>query len=66
MTVIKKFIAVSAFVWACIISAVALMLPPEGEISASVLVLIAQLRVLVSSVVGFDLPVIINRHGTKD
>lgn len=60
---IKTIIAVCSFFWACVISAVALMLPPAGVIDSTVLVLVAQLLVLVSTIVGINLPIIINRNG---
>lgn len=62
---VKTIIAVCSFFWACVISAVALMLPPRGIIDSSVLVLIAQLLVLVSTIFGINLPIIINRNGSN-
>lgn len=47
-------------VWAVVLSAVALMLPPAGTIDASVLILIAQILVLVATILGFNLTNIIN------
>lgn len=65
MDKVKISLALGAFLWAIIISCVALFMPPEGEISASVLLLIAQLLVLVSSLVGFNFPLIMNNNADK-
>lgn len=65
MELTKKVIAVCSFAWACVLSAVALWLPPQGIIDSSVLVLVAQLLVLVSTIVGINLPIIINRNGDR-
>lgn len=60
MTAIKKIVALGSMVWAVVLSAVALMLPPAGTIDASVLILIAQILVLVATILGFNLTNIIN------
>lgn len=62
MNKVKTIICLGAFFWACVISGAALYLPPQGEIDSSVLVLIAQLLVLVSTIVGIDLPIIIKKN----
>lgn len=61
----KLSIVVGAFLWAVVISAVALMLPPRGVIDSSVLILVAQLLILVSTIVGVNLPVIIKQNGNN-
>lgn len=60
MTAIRKIVALGSMVWAVVLSAVALMLPPAGTIDASVLILIAQILVLVATILGFNLTNIIN------
>lgn len=56
---------VFCILWACILSFVALLLPPRGEIDGSVLVLIAQVLLLVATCVGLKMPVIVNGTQTK-
>lgn len=60
----KIFIVISSFFWSCVVSAVALWLPPQGVIDSSVLIFIAQLLLLVCTIIGVELPIIINRNGT--
>ena len=61
---IKIIIAVASFVWALLLSAVALFLPPQGEIDQSVLLLVAQLLLLTATLLGVDSYVDrITRHG---
>lgn len=55
-------IAVVAFCWAVVVSAVALWLPPAGVIDSSVLVLIAQILILVGTFCGIDVPIVFNRN----
>lgn len=62
MATIKKVVAIAAFIWAVVLSAVALMLPPSGVIDSSVLILIAQILVLVATILGFNIPTFFN-HG---
>lgn len=63
MVATRKVVIGFCIVWASVLSFVALLLPPRGEIDSSVLVLIAQVLLLVATCVGLNLPVIIN--GTK-
>jgi len=51
---VKVGIAIAAFVWALVLSVVALFLPPQGEIDQSVLILVAQLLVLSATMLGVD------------
>lgn len=60
MDTIKKTIALGALIWAIALSTIALLLPPKGIIDSSVLILVAQILVLVASILGFSLPNIIN------
>lgn len=62
----KLSIVVGSFLWAVVISGVALMLPPRGVIDSSVLILVAQLLILVSTIVGVNLPVIIKQNGNNN
>lgn len=63
MVTTRKYVIGFCILWACVLSFVALVLPPMGEIDSSVLVLIAQVLLLVATCVGLQLPVLIN--GTK-
>lgn len=61
---IKRIVVVGSLAWAVVLSFVALMLPPRGEIDGSVLILLAQVLVLIATVLGFQVPSIVN--GYKD
>lgn len=51
---IKKRLSVAAFVWACLLSGVAMAIPPQGQIHQSVLFLCAQFLVLCATLLGVD------------
>lgn len=57
----KQGIAVASFILAAFISITALFLPPQGIIDYSVLVLIAQLLILVCTIIGVKLPNVIKK-----
>lgn len=59
MEATKKIVVIGSMAWAVVLSAVALMLPPQGVIDSSVLILIAQVLVLVATILGFHLKPII-------
>lgn len=65
MSTIKKIIIISAMVWAIVLSLIALFIPPKGVIDPSVLILIAQILVLVATILGFNLTNIIKSNGTN-
>jgi len=55
----KKYLSLASFVAALVFAAVGLLLPPQGEIDSSVLILVAQLLVLCATFLGikdFQLP----------
>lgn len=61
MEATKKIVVIGSMAWAVVLSSVALMLPPQGVIDSSVLILIAQVLVLVATILGFHLyPIIKN------
>ena len=66
---VKVVIAIAAFIWALVVSGMALFLPPQGEIDQSVLILIAQLLVLSATMLGVESYVdnfrAIEKNGTR-
>jgi len=48
----KKYMSVASFVAAVLFAAAGLLLPPQGEIDGSVLLLVAQLLVLCATFLG--------------
>lgn len=53
---IKKALAVGAFVAAVALGLTGMVMPPQGEIDPSVLVFTAQLLVLCATMLGLKLP----------
>lgn len=54
---IKMIIALVSFISAIIIGFWAMLIPPEGEISSSVLFFVAQLLVFVTTLLGLNLTI---------
>lgn len=58
----RKFLSLGAFLSALVFAAMGMWIPPQGEISGSVLILIAQLLVLCATMLGIkDYTSIINK-----
>ncbi|MCF2562528.1 hypothetical protein I6E12_00140 [Prevotella brevis] len=58
----KRILSVASFVCAIFFAAAGMMMPPQGEISGSVLILVAQLLILCATFLGIkDYRNIINR-----
>jgi len=51
----KKYLSIASFVSAIIFAALGMWMPPQGEISGSVLILVAQLLVLSATFLGSPL-----------
>lgn len=64
MVTTRKYVIGFCILWASVLSFVAIVLPPLGEIDSSVLILIAQILLLVATCVGLQLPLIINETKT--
>jgi len=59
----KKYLSIASFVSAIIFAALGMWMPPQGEISGSVLILVAQLLVLCATFLGIkDYTNLINRN----
>lgn len=65
MSTTKKIIIFASMIWAILLSIAALFIPPKGVIDPSVLILIAQILVLVATILGFNLTNIIKSNGTN-
>lgn len=55
MTRVKMFLAIGSFAVASLFGAAAILLPPQGEVSASANALIAQFLLLCATILGVDI-----------
>lgn len=58
--------ALACLVWAIAVSIAAMIIPPAGVIDSSVLVLIAQIFVLIATLIGISLPSSIHKYVNQD
>lgn len=62
----QRVMALACLVWAIAVSIAAMIIPPAGVIDSSVLVLIAQIFVLIATLIGISLPSSIHKYVNQD
>ena len=53
----KKYLACAAFVFACLLVAVNMFMPPQGEVQQSIIYIFAQLLLFSATLLGVDMVV---------